>query len=232
MNKNLLIVPLYNNASIIQDIISNLSAVENAQTLCIDDGSEDETFELMKEYKSCICIRHDQSLGYGAVVQTGLKYAKDMGYDVAVFCDIRRKKLIDDISVLLENINYGYDLVSSSRILENYSHETFESQLLDMTEEIAIRLRELTDYDVTDPLTETRAIKLSSIKDMELTDGSHGILLQLFVQAAYFGLDVLEIPSASNEEFGSELYLYEDVLGMLLSLMETESYLYKKGSIN
>ena len=48
MNPIIIIVPVYNNSSLIRDLVTRLSAVENADILFIDDGSEDGTFDLIK----------------------------------------------------------------------------------------------------------------------------------------------------------------------------------------
>jgi len=232
MKEILIVVPLYNNASIVSDVVTALSAVDDADILCIDDGSDDDTFEMMKEFKPVTCIRHEQALGYGAVVQSGLKYSQDMGYETVAFCDPCGRNLINDISAMKENINYGYDIVTCSRILENYDHESVDEQVMAITAHLSARIQELTGYDITDPLSGIFMLKTGSIQDMDLTDPTHGVILQLFIQGAHFGLDVLEIPSESYRVLGGELFLYEDSLGIFLSLLETESYLYKKGSLN
>lgn len=231
MNQTIIIIPVYNNASLIRDVVGRISAVENADILFVDDGSEDDTFEQMKDFKGVRCIRHEEIQGYGSAVQSGLKYAGDMGYSTAVFIDPLCKKALDDIHLMLENLDYGYDMVSCSRILENYDHESIDREATSLVNELSQRIRELTSYDITDPFTGIRAMKLDSVMMMDLTDDTHGLLLQMLVQGAHFGLDIIEIPAASESlHFGEELSMYEDGLGMFLSLLETESYLYKKKS--
>ena len=67
---------------------------------------------------------------------------------------------------------------------------------------------------------------------MDLTAEDHGIFLQLFVQSSYFGYNVIEIPSESDSLFGEELNLYDNPLESFIAVIETEKYLYNKGSIN
>jgi glycosyltransferase involved in cell wall biosynthesis len=233
MHPTLIIIPLSNQSSLIESLVASLSGIEDADVLFVDDGSEDGAFDILGEIAGVKTLRHDQSLGFGSSVQSGLKFARDMGYRLAVFIDPLCTKAAQDISAMRENISYGYDMVCCSRILENYDHQALDLSLTEMTQEISARVRELTSYDLTDPLSGIRAINLDSIKDMDLTDETHGVFLQLCIQCAHFGLEVLEIPLVSESlPFGRELELYDDGLGFFLSLMETESYLYRRDSIN
>ncbi|GEM_PF-472092 len=233
MNKILIIIPIQNLSALIRDIVTQLSQVENADMLFIDDGSEDDTFEQIGEFKQAKCIRHEQFLGYGSCVQSGLKYASDMEYSFALLIDPKCKKPAQNIAAMMDNLNYGYDIVSCSRILENYDYQSADSDATEIMTALSERLKELTAYDITDPLSGVRAFNIKSISTMDLTDETHGVFLQVYIQGAHFGLDIIEIPLLSESlPFGSELALYDDCLGMFLSLMETESFLYKKDSIN
>ena len=65
---------------------------------------------------------------------------------------------------------------------------------------------------------------------MELTEFDYEILLQLWIQANYYGYNVIEIPAYKASHFAEELEYYEDALESCLSLIETEKYLYTKGT--
>lgn len=67
---------------------------------------------------------------------------------------------------------------------------------------------------------------------MELTETSHGIFLQIFIQGAYFGYNSIEIPSHSGLILGEELIEYDNPVEKFLSIIETEKFLYNKGTIN
>ena len=133
---------------------------------------------------------------------------------------------------MIENLNYGYDLVTCSRVLENRQAETMNNDALAITETVGDKIAEISKIDITDPLSGILAADMKALEPMELTDETHGVLLQLWVQAAYFKLTSMEIPAASGESFGSELNGYEDPLGLFLSILETERYLYPEKTIN
>lgn len=235
MNKNesLIIVPLTKRHRTLVESISSLELVDFADILIINDGLEENFTEILQDLKWLKHITHEQDLGFGGCFISGLKYARDFEYSTMIFLDPANKNCNNDIPRIIENLKYGYDIVSCSRILENYDHGKFSGEHKEMTEKIALYLSEVTGFNLTDPLSGIIGLKTSSLADMEFTEFSHSLLIQLWIQAAYFTLAAIEIPTSSqNTNFSEELDLYEDPAGYFLSAIESEKYLYKKGSLN
>ncbi len=230
--KILITLPLFNDISRINNIIESIDSVEEASLLFIDDGSTDETFSVLKENKKIKFIRHETPLGFGASLISAIEYSLNHEYDYLITLDPVSKKIAEDIKSIFENINYGFDIISCSRILENYSLEKIHDSYTAITESIAAALKEVTSFDITDPLSGIKAYNIKSLKNMELTEFDHAVLIQIWIQAASFDLSVIEIPSESETPFGIELEEYEDAEGYLLSMIETEKYLHQKGTIN
>ena len=82
------IIPVYNEAATIMEIVSQVLAVGLAEELVIvDDGSVDGTRELLIELSALQQVRvieHDTNQGKGAAVVTGIKAARG---DVIVIQD-------------------------------------------------------------------------------------------------------------------------------------------------
>lgn len=230
-NKKLIIITVFNKARFIQD---NLPSLHDLQTdiLLIDDGSTDNTYGLIKEHSWLKYIKHELQLGAGASFTTGYEYARDMDYGIFVMLDNFNTKYREELDQLMENITYGFDIVNSSRILENYDYNQIPAEHVTVTAEISEYLRNISGLDITDPLSGIKAVRIESLKNMELTESTHGLYLQLWIQAQYFGLNVIEIPAVTGKGFGHELKLYNDPLGYFLSLMETEKYLYPDKNLN
>jgi glycosyltransferase involved in cell wall biosynthesis len=200
--------------------------------LVIDDGSSVQLGDLLEENRWIQCIAHEESLGFGGVMISALKYARDLEYDVMMLLDPRIGEFYRDITPMMDNISYGYDIVTCSRILENYDHSSFPARYTEITLDIADALKEITDENLTDPLSGIKAFQVKALECLDLSEFGHGALLQLWVQSAFYGLAVIEIPAQSGESFGTELELEEDPLGAYLSLLEAERLLYPKKSIN
>lgn len=86
-SKVLIIIPAYNESQNIEMVVDNI--VENYPQydyVVINDGSKDNTRDVCRKRRYQY-INLSINLGIGGAVQTGYKYARDKGYDVAVQID-------------------------------------------------------------------------------------------------------------------------------------------------
>lgn len=67
------IIPLYNEASVIADVITDLRR-EFTHVVCVDDGSSDGSARIAAEAGAHL-VQHPVNLGQGAALQTGIEYA-------------------------------------------------------------------------------------------------------------------------------------------------------------
>lgn len=85
--KVLIIIPAYNEADGISQLIDNLKTnYAQYDYVIINDGSTDNTKKLCKE-KDYNVLNLPINLGIGGAVQTGYKYARENDYDIAVQID-------------------------------------------------------------------------------------------------------------------------------------------------
>ncbi len=229
--QTLIVLPVCNSGSSLSVLLDKALAVGN-DLLIIDDGSVDRTDRILEDYSSIRVIRHELPLGIGASVIHGYEYARDMGYDFFVSLDSSFTEFRTDVARILENLAYGYDIVTCSRILENYNHAKVKTSFIKTVSAISTQLMDITGFDITDPLSIMKGIRVDSLQRMELSDFGHGLFLQLLIQSRYFGLNVLEIPSSSGNDFAIELDHYDDPAGYFLTIMETERNLYPRTSTN
>ena len=69
-----LVVPAFNEASVIGEVIADLRTVFD-NVVCVDDGSRDDTGERALAAGAHV-VRHPVNLGQGAAIQTGVEYAR------------------------------------------------------------------------------------------------------------------------------------------------------------
>ncbi|WP_226924791.1 glycosyltransferase family 2 protein [Georgenia satyanarayanai] len=67
-----LVVPLYQEASVIGDVVRQARATF-PYVVCVDDGSADESAERARE-AGAVVVRHPVNLGQGAALQTGIDF--------------------------------------------------------------------------------------------------------------------------------------------------------------
>lgn len=113
-----LVVPLYNEASVIDSVVRQLrTAFPNV--VCIDDGSDDDSAALA-EGAGATVVRHPVNLGQGAALQTGFDYAlSDPGMRYVVTYDADGQHQVADVEVMVRRIRRGdVQLVFGSRFLD------------------------------------------------------------------------------------------------------------------
>ena len=81
------IVPAYNEAGSIGVVVAEIRAADpELEVVVVDDGSTDATAELAHSAGATV-LRLPYNLGIGAAVQTGLQYASENEFDLAVQID-------------------------------------------------------------------------------------------------------------------------------------------------
>ncbi len=118
-SQTLLIIPAYNEARSIGDVIDRVHQTGLAiDVLVVNDGSRDETPRLAAAHGARV-VSHPFNLGYGAALQTGYKYAVRHGYDYVVQMDADGQHDPAYIPRLLEPVRSGEaDVVIGSRFVE------------------------------------------------------------------------------------------------------------------
>lgn len=85
--KRLAIVPAYNEAASIAEVVAELTDFDpGLDVLVVDDGSTDAT-AAVAEAAGASVLRLSVNLGIGGAVQAGFLYAHERGYDLAVQVD-------------------------------------------------------------------------------------------------------------------------------------------------
>lgn len=118
MNKILVIIPAYNEGANIGGVISSVRRdVPYADIVVINDGSTDATSCIAKGLSSSV-IDLPYNMGIGAAMQTGYRYAEEMGYDTAIQVDGDGQHPPHQISHLTAPLVRGQaDMVIGSRFL-------------------------------------------------------------------------------------------------------------------
>lgn len=94
------VIPAYNEAKHIKDIVN--SALKFVTTVVVvDDGSRDSTSDEAKS-AGAIVIKHEHNKGKGVALGTGLRYALDSGFDMAITMDADGQHLPEEIPIFLE----------------------------------------------------------------------------------------------------------------------------------
>ncbi len=115
------VIPLYNEEESIPHLCSALTAAlqrygKPYEIIVVDDGSKDRSFELLAEQtqrdRHLIVIQLRRNFGQTAAFAAGFNNARG---DVVITMDADLQNDPDDIPLLMEKIDEGYDIVSGWR---------------------------------------------------------------------------------------------------------------------
>ena len=112
------LVPAYNEASVIEETINSLKKYFN-NIIVVNDGSTDDTENILKNFDIKI-INHPINIGVGGAFQTGFKYILMNHKDcigVITFDADGQHKVKDAIKIANELINTEYEIIFGSRFL-------------------------------------------------------------------------------------------------------------------
>ena len=112
------IVPVFNEEAKIGKVVGRMPRQFVDEVLVVDDGSTDRSAEMARSFGAHV-ISMDATLGVGAALQTGYRYAIKKASDVAVTVASNNKDAPEEIPLLLEPIAEDRaDFVQGSRFLK------------------------------------------------------------------------------------------------------------------
>lgn len=117
-HKICVIIPTFNNATTIVEVIKGVQ-VYNQNIIVVDDGSTDNTSELLRGINSLEIIRFQTNKGKGSAIQKGFERALSQGFDYAITIDSDGQHFPDDIPKFLSTIDENPNsLLIGSRNIE------------------------------------------------------------------------------------------------------------------
>jgi len=112
------LVPALNEEAKIGRVVGRMPRQVVDEVLVLDDGSTDHSAEVARSFGAQV-ISMGATLGVGAALQRGYRYAMEQGYDVAVTVAGNDKDAPEEIPLLLEPIAEDRaDFVEGSRFLK------------------------------------------------------------------------------------------------------------------
>ncbi len=127
----LIIIPAYNESENIEIVVDYITQnYPQYDYVVVNDGSRDNTREVLNK-RGYQYINLSVNLGIGGAVQTGYKYARDKGYDIAVQIDGDGQHDVAYLEEMVDVINKKEaDIVIGSRFIRKEGFQSSASRRL------------------------------------------------------------------------------------------------------
>lgn len=185
------VVPMFNEATTIQSVVTDLRE-SFPVVVCVDDGSTDDSARLA-EAAGAVVLRHATNLGQGGALQTGFDYAtRTAGVSWVVTFDADGQHSTSDaVAMVTTGREQDLDVVLASR---------FAGTTVDMPRSRRLVLRGATHFTrlttglrVTDAHNGLRVIHVRSLADLRLRQPRMAYASELLNLIAASGLRWTEV---------------------------------------
>lgn len=202
MKKILIIIPAYNEAENIENVVNNI--VENYQQydyIVVNDGSKDETATICKK-NGYNMLDLPINLGLAGGVQAGFKYAYEHNYDAAIQFDGDGQHQPQYIKGMLDELESA-DIVIGSRFVDRKKPKSLRMLGSNMIQ-LAIRLS--TGKTIHDPTSGMRLVNRRMMKEFayNMNFGPEPDTISYLLRR---GASVKEVPVEMLERTAGESYL-------------------------
>lgn len=201
MERILVIIPTYNEADNIRELISSVLAVDDKiEVLVVDDNSPDRTWELVEHIKKdnpgVHLIRRSGKLGLGTAYVAGFKYALEHDFDCVFQMDADFSHNPRSIPDFLEKIK-DHDLVIGSRYKNGVRVVNWPIKRLVLSFMANVYTRVITGMPIADATGGYKCIRKEVLARLNLDNiKSNGYAFQIEVNFKAYkkGFRVVEIP--------------------------------------
>jgi len=109
------IVPTYNNQKTLKRVLDSILNY-TSDIIIVNDGSTDETADILKQYSQLTQIHHPKNTGKGRALRNGFRKAIEKNFEYAITIDSDGQHFAEDILVFLEeNYQEPHSLLIGSR---------------------------------------------------------------------------------------------------------------------
>lgn len=189
-SKTLIIISVYNEEKNIKKVITDINKL-GYQILCIDDGSYDNSLNIIKQYADFYAF-HNINCGVGAVFQTALEICRKFNnIEKIIFIDGDNQHLAKDIINIEKKLD-NYDVVIGSRFKNKDNKIPFIRYILNFIANIISFF--LSGIYISDSQSGMRGLNKKALKLINIDYIDYSFCFELMMKIKFLKLTFVEIP--------------------------------------
>lgn len=189
--KTCIIIPTYNNATTLVEVINDVSQFSD-HIIVVNDGSTDYTTEILQNYPALELISYPKNTGKGWALRKAFKYAIEKGYDYAITIDSDGQHFAKDLPLFFEKVKaYPNAIIIGARNMNQNSvpgGSSFGNKFSNFWFKVE------TGKSCPDTQSGYRLYPLLALKNMRFITRKYEFEIEVLVRAAWKGIDVVSVP--------------------------------------
>lgn len=187
-----LVVPLYNEATVIGQVIDDAKGTF-ANIVCVDDGSSDGSATIARKHGARV-IEHPFNLGQGAALQTGMEFVRrQTNARYIVTFDADGQHSVADAAAMVDRARADdLAIIFGSRFLDDATQVGWSKKLVLKTAAAVTKQR--TGLDLTDAHNGLRLLRRDALQQVVLRQDGMAHASEIVSQLAGTGLPWAEMP--------------------------------------
>lgn len=209
--RHLVAIPVYNEARYLPRVLAAVRRYA-PDVLVVNDGSTDDTSQLLAREPEILTLAHPENRGYGQSLIDSFAFAAERGYDWVITMDCDEQHEPSMIPAFLDDAaSDSVDIISGSRYLAEFPGDDdppVDRRRINVT--INDLLEQLLGLRLTDSFCGFKAHRVAAMRQLRLDEPGYAFPLQFWVQCVRAGLRIREVPVRRlyrdrSREFGGTL---------------------------
>jgi glycosyltransferase involved in cell wall biosynthesis len=226
-----IIIPTYNNAATLAGVINDVSQYHK-DIIVVNDGSTDNTEEIVKSCSNIQYIGYKKNAGKGWALRKAFEYALSKGYSYAITIDSDGQHFAKDLPAFFARLKQDQNaIIIGSRNMDQDSvpgGSSFGNKFSNFWFKVE------TGMDCSDTQSGFRLYPLQQLKNFYFITRKYEFEIEVLVRAAWKGIHVVTVPIsvfyAPKETRVSHFRPYKDFfrISILNTILVIIAFLYIK----
>ena len=186
-----MLIPTYNNDQTLAQVVNDVLQYTD-QVIVVNDGSTDETTNILKDFRSIEKVEYARNRGKGYALRTGFIRATALGYDYAISIDSDGQHFASDLPVFIKAMEeYPSAIILGVRNMEQSSvpgKSSFGNKFSNFWFWVT------TGHTRQDTQSGYRLYPISLMKGIRFFTLKFEFEIEVLVRSSWRGIDIEEVP--------------------------------------